>query len=135
METGILSIYIGGALSFLMAIFHIQFPKIFKWKIDLRKASELNRKVLFTIHLALLLLFMGIALVSFSYASELGSSMGLAFGVNLMLALFWLWRTIWQVVYFKPDKTSKLKNMHYILILLFFLLFLAYSFPMVLRYF
>ena len=54
----IVSIYIGGILTLFMAIFHIGFPKIFKWGKDFERISEINKRVFFTIHLALYPCFM-----------------------------------------------------------------------------
>jgi hypothetical protein len=129
----IISIYCGGVLSLLMGIFHTRFYKLFKWKTELEKVSEANKKIIYTIHLALLLFFFGFAAVSLFYAKELSLCVGISLGVNLMYALFWLWRTIWQVIYFKPDKNSRLLPLHYILIVIFALLFAAYILPVVLR--
>ena len=130
METlSLISIYIGGILSLLMGIFHTQFSKIFNWKKELGNISEINKKILHTIHLALLLLFFGMAFISILYAKELSLCDGISFSINLIIATFWFWRTIWQIIYFKPNKNSKLLTMHYVLTLIFFLLFFSYVFP------
>jgi len=131
MKISLISIFTGGVLSFLMAVFHTQFFKIFNWKIAFDKISTGNKKVFYTIHIALLLIFLGFSFISFFYANELSSCKGLALGVNIIISLFWLWRTIWQLVYFKPDKNNKFVLMHYILIGIFFLLFISYSIPIV----
>lgn len=125
--TGLISIYTGGVLTILMATFHVQFPKLFKWKVDYRKVSELNKKISFTIHLALLLIFYLIGLLSLIYAKELSESNGISFGLNLIISAFWLWRLCWQIFYFKG------KLMHFALIVVFSLLFIAYLIPVVLK--
>lgn len=134
MSISLVSIYIGGSLSLLMAIFHTQFFKIFRWKIDFRKISETNKKIFYTIHVALFLLFFGVSYISFVYAVPLSNSIGLAFGINLIFSLLWLWRAIWQIIYFKPDKKSKFLIMHFILIIIFFILFISYALPIVLKF-
>jgi hypothetical protein len=119
------SIYIGGILTLLMAIFHIRFPKIFKWGKDYRQITEINKKIFHTIHLALLLILLIIGFLSLFYARELSESKGISFGFNLMISIFWFWRTIWQIFYFKG------KTMHYILIAVFSILFVIYLIPII----
>ncbi len=120
-----ISIYAGGLLTLLMAIFHIRFPKIFKWGKDYGRITVANKKIFHTIHLALLLIFFIIGFLSVFYAHELSESKGISFGFNLMISIFWLWRTIWQIFYFKG------KIMHYVLIMVFSILFLAYLIPII----
>ena len=129
----LISIYCGGLLSFFMGVFHTQFFKIFKWEKAFNNISVTDKNIFYTLHIALLLLFFGIAAVSLIYAEDLSSASGLAFGINLINSLFWLWRTIWQILYFTPDKKAKLLYLHYILILYFSLLFIAYALPVVLK--
>lgn len=129
----LISIYCGGVLSLVMGIFHSQFYKLFKWKKELEKISETNMNIIYTIHLALLLIFFGFAVISILYAKELSICIGISFGINLMYAIFWLWRTIWQIIYFKPDKKSKLLYLHYILIIYFVFLFITYILPVILK--
>jgi hypothetical protein len=119
----LVSIYVGGILTLFMALFHIRFPKLFKWEKDYGRITEINKKIFHTIHLALLLIFVLIGFLSLFYANELSESKGISFGLNLMISSFWLWRTIWQIYYFKG------KTMHYILIGIFSILFLAYFIP------
>lgn len=135
MNISLVSIYVGGILFFLMGIFHTQFFKLFKWKKDFERITGTNQRVFYTIHIALLLLFFGFSYISIYYAKELSESIGIAFGINVVLSLFWIWRTIWQIIYFKPDKKSKLLFMHYVLITIFFLLFASYCIPVILNYF
>ena len=134
MNLSLISIYIGGGLSLLMVVFHTQFSKIFHWKLDFKRVSDTNRRIVYTIHIALYLLFLGFSYVSFAYAVELSKSIGLAFGINLIYSLMWLWRTIWQVLYLKPDKKSKFQLMHIVLIVVFFMLFVSYFLPIILRF-
>ena len=125
--TSLASIYVGGILTLMMATFHLRFPILFKWKADYRTVSELNKKVSHTIHLALIILFYSIGVLSLIYAKELSECNGISFGLNLMVSIFWLWRTCWQIYYFKG------KNMHFVLIVVFSLLFIAYSIPIILK--
>lgn len=105
METlSLISIYCGGLLTFFMGIFHTQFFKIFKWQKVFNNIPEIDKKIFYTLNIALLLLFFGIAFVSLIYAEDLSSASGPALGIILINSLFWLWRTIWQILYFTPDK-------------------------------
>ena len=123
----IISIYSGGILTLLMAIFHIRFPKLFKWEADIRRVSEINKKIFFTIHLALLLIFFIIGLLSLFFAQELSECKGISLGLNVAFSAFWFWRAVWQIYYFKG------KVMHYVLTAIFFLLCIAYAIPVVLN--
>jgi hypothetical protein len=126
--TSLISIYAGGILTLAMGLFHTQFVKLFKWKADYRNISDVNRKIFHTIHLALLLLFFLIGALTLIYARELSECKGLALGLNLILVLFWLWRAVWQVYYFKG------KTMHYVLFCYFALLCISYLIPILTTY-
>jgi len=131
-----LSVILGGILSLLMVIFHIRFHKLFNWQSDFEKISSRNQKIFYTIHIALLLLFLIFSIISFVYVDELSQCDGLAFGILLLYSLFWLWRIIWQIIYFKPRKSKNVKSSltwHYFLILWFMLLFVLYFIPVTLK--
>jgi len=125
--TSLISIYSGGVLTIFMAIFHTQFYKLFKWDTDYKNITAINKKIFYTIHLALLLLFFGLGFLTVFYAQELSLCVGISFGINLIISIFWLWRAIWQIIYFNG------KIMHYVLIGFFFLLFLTYLIPLVIK--
>lgn len=134
METlSIISIYCGGVLSLGMSVFHTRFFKLFKWKKEFEKVTATNKTILYTVHIALLLLFFGITALTLFFAKELSMCAGLSFGLDLFIALFWLWRTVWQIFYFKPDKNSKMLFLHYVLTGYFALLSAAYFIPVILR--
>ena len=127
-----ISIITGGILSLFMVGFHTQFYKMFDWKKEFDVISLKNQRIFYTIHMALLLLFLMCGVLSFVYLHELSKTQGLALGFTLTYSLFWLWRTIWQIIYFKPPKTQeaqKMRTMHFILIIVFSLLFAAYLLP------
>jgi hypothetical protein len=121
----LISIYVGGVLTFFMGILHTQYSRMFKWEEDFKKISMVNKKIFYTIHLALILLFFVLVFLSLFYALELSKSLGIAFGINLMISLFWLWRLVWQIIYFKG------KTMHYLFMAFFFMLFIAYLIPII----
>lgn len=130
----IVCIYVGGALSLLMALFHTRFFKMFHWKKDFEKLSIVNSRILYTIHIALLLLFFIIGILSIIYANELSQSIGLSAGLNCLLSIFWLWRFIWQLVYFKRRKGHKLPPISILLSIIFCLLFVSYFVPLTYRF-
>ena len=127
----LICIYTGGVLSLALGLFHTRFYKRFRWEKEFKKITEVNRRVVYTIHLALLLLFFLFAFLSFVYARELSTGTGLALGLNLAYGLFWLWRLIWQVAYFKRLR----RGFHWMDVMLlgwFLLLCLAYTIPVAL---
>ncbi len=132
-KISLISIYCGGGLSLLMVIFHSQFFKIFHWKKEFKKLTEINQRILYSVHLALLLLFAVFSYISFVYVQELSIACGLSFGILISYSLFWLWRAIWQALYFKPEKKSKLLRLHYLLIVVFFLLCVSYALPIIVK--
>jgi hypothetical protein len=125
----LVSIYAGGILTLFMALFHARFYRMFGWKDAFGKVGLREARVLYTIHLALLLLFFAIAAVSIIYAGELSRSVGLAFGLNVLLCAFWVWRLVWQFLYFRTPKGRKRPAIGVFLILVFFMLAVAYLVP------
>jgi hypothetical protein len=130
----IICIYIGGVLTILMAFFHTRFYKMFDWEADFEKLSPVNSRILYSIHIALLLLFFIIGIFSLIYAKELSQSIGLSAGLNCLLSVFWLWRFIWQFVYFKIEKGQKLPFISILLSVIFALLCISYFVPLVYRF-
>jgi len=129
----VISIYVGGVLTVLLALFHARFYRMFNWGADLKKIGLLNRRVLYTIHLALLLVFFMVGALSLMYAGELGASTGLAFGLNLLFSLFWVWRLVWQLYYFKGKRGQKVPPVSVLMVVWFALLAVAYLFPVLYR--
>jgi hypothetical protein len=129
-----ISIVIGGALSSLLVIFHCLFYRVFGWDDEFKGISKASRKILYTIHLALLLFLLISALLSLLFFRELAMARGLAAAIITLLALFWLWRGLWQIIYFRPgneDVGGKLAVIHYLLIAIFIALFACYAVPLI----
>ncbi len=127
----ILSIYSAGILTVAIAIFHTRFYTLFDWKTDLDKISVSNARIIYTVHFALLLLFFLTGIITIVYARELSEGTGLARGLDQALAVFWLWRLVWQFVYFKRQSGQKLHPRVIVLIIAFFLLVVCYLMPVV----
>jgi hypothetical protein len=133
METGLISIYLGGVLTLFLAIFHTRFYTLFQWEKEYQHIALLNRRVFYTIHVALFLLFFLFAFISLVYARELSNSEGLAFGVDISFSAFWLWRALWQIYYFQPAKDKRPAPIWYVMLFSFFGLFIAYLIPVLLK--
>ena len=128
----------GGVLTVLLIVFHFLFYKMFGWKDDFTKVSARNAKIYMTIHIALILFFIIFALLSCIYTGELARASGIAGAITGGYALLWLWRTIWQIFYFKiPKRRPKgsLPIVHYAIIFVCFSLFAVYAAPIIARLF
>lgn len=128
-----ISLMTGGILTLLMAIFHCFYPKIFNWEKDFQRITGTNKRIFFTIHMALFLLFFILSIITIIYCNELTKGEGVSFLFLLLISLFWFWRTLWQIIYFKPEKGSKLLYMHFILIIIFFILSISYILPLIVK--
>ncbi len=131
-------VFTGGMLTILMGLFHTRFYKLFLWHDEFTRISERSRSIVYTIHLALLLLFFGLGAVSLLYYHPLAKAQSVSLGFLIVLALFWLWRAVWQMIYFKTSKNRRLRKyliMHYVLIVWFVLLFVVYMIPLMIHLF
>lgn len=130
-----ISIVIGGILSLLMVFFHMGFHRIFHWEKGLKSVREMNIRIVYSIHIALILAFLIFTALSFGYTEEMAQCEGLAFGLVGSIAVFWFWRTIWQLIYFRPPRNhKKLLLMHWALVVIFLLLSSCYSIPVVMKF-
>ncbi len=104
----------GGIYNIVIVIFHLLFWRIFNWKEDLRSLSFLNRAIMQVLNLSLTFAFVIFSYISLVHTKELIST---SLGQSLLgfIALFWLARSVEQVVFFK------LKNWRSIAFLGFFL--------------
>jgi hypothetical protein len=135
-SAGSIAVTLGGILSLGMAAFHVQFPRLFGWGEDFPNLTPLNARVLCTVHVALLLLFVLFGVVSLTCAAELGDAVGAAGVLTLGYSGFWWWRMLWQLTCFRapPDgRPRRLAVLHYGLTAAFALLAVAYLVPVAAR--
>ena len=130
----IISIYVSGTLTILMALIHTRYYKMFNWKSEFEKISPVNSRIFYTIHIALLILFFLIGILLIAYAKELSKGVGLSAGLNTLLFIFWLWRFIWQFTYFKRKKGQKLPLIVVLLSTIFALLCISHFIPLLYRF-
>lgn len=118
-------LFVGGVFHLAIAIFHLFFWRIFRWKEDLASLTRINRAIVQILNLCLTFLFFVMAYVSFFHAAELLST-PLGHIILVSIALFWVLRLILQFVFFGARHRISI---------LFILLFLVgaslYLFPLI----
>ena len=128
-----LAIQIGGGLSAGLGLAHCIFYRGFSWQEDFAKTRELTAKILYTIHIFLIPFFFFFAYLSFVYTKELAGSTSIGISLTVFYSLFWLVREFWQIYYFRPSRlkiSGRLYALHYFLVGYFFLMWAAYSYPL-----
>lgn len=127
-----IAIIIGGVLSAFLGIAHCLFYRGFGWCEDFDKTRLITAKIIYTIHLFLIPMFFFFSYMSLFHTEELAGSTSLGVAVTAFYSLFWLFRGLWQIVYFRPSQIKefgKLLPLHYFLIIYFVLLWSAYTLP------
>lgn len=126
-----------GLSSLLLGIFHIPliwgtvFPR---WNTEINGTSLLSRKLINTVLVALglTLAFLGSATLFLIKDTPENNTIRVWFLFSC--SLFWLWRTIWQILYFPYRKLNpgpKLLFLHIGMIVIFVVNTLAYLVPIV----
>jgi hypothetical protein len=132
-----IAIEIGGVLSAILGIGHCLFYRGFGWHEDFGKTRLITTKVLYTIHVFLIPMFFFFAYASFFHTKELVGGTPLGIAVTAFYSVFWLFRGLWQMIYFRPSRTKgfeKLRLLHYFMIIYFVFLWAAYTFPLLSRF-
>ncbi len=132
-------IFIAGLFSFGLGVFHI--PPVWRlffpgWSKEIAGLSLLHRNLINTILLALALMLFLFAFISIGYTEELARAEGLAGGITAALAAFWLWRALWQLIYFPPSKiehNAALLVLNYSVVAVSFANAVFYSLPFIVR--
>lgn len=116
-------IRIGGIYNVGMILFHLSFWRIFNWNEELGRVSFLNRAVMQVLNISLIFAFTIFAYISLVHTSELLDS-PLGNSLLVLMALFWLARSVQQVLFFKLRH-----RLSWLFLLLFFSGFLLYAIP------
>lgn len=90
----------GGIYNVILVLFHLLFWRIFNWEQDLRTLSFLNRAIMQVVNLSLTFVFIIFAYISIIHSNELLST-PLGKSLLVLMALFWLTRSIMQIIFFK----------------------------------
>ena len=91
---------VGGCYSLAFAVFHLLFWRIFKWNTELKQLSFLNRAIMQVLNLCLIWVFVIFGYVSLFHADGLLST-SLGHSLLVLIALFWLFRAIEQIIFFR----------------------------------
>jgi hypothetical protein len=113
----------GGLYNIILVVFHVLFWRIFDWDRELNKLSFLNRAIMQVLNISLIMVFVIFAFLSFGHTNELLTS-NLGQSLLSLMALFWLARSIQQIVFFQMH--------HWIswaFLLFFFTGFMIYAIP------
>lgn len=92
-------VYAGGAFTAALAVFHLMFWRLFRWKSQLSHLHPINRAVMQALNLCLTFVFVLVAYLCFFHAGELIST---PLGRSLLagLSALWLFRMALQPVFF-----------------------------------
>lgn len=93
-------ILVGGFYNLAFAVFHLLFWRIFNWKTDLKQVSFLNRAIMQVLNLCLIWVFAIFGYISIFHANDLLAS-SLGHSLLVLMALFWLFRAIEQIIFFR----------------------------------
>ncbi len=91
---------IGAAFHLGIAVFHVFFARIFGWSEGLSPLGFINRQLMPVMNHCLTFGFMAVAFLSVAFRGELLSS-SLGHAVLGLVALFWVWRAVLQVLFFR----------------------------------
>ena len=95
-----LLIKIGGLYNICLIIFHLLFWRIFNWKHDLRSLTFLNRATMQVLNISLTVIFVFFSYISFIHTTDLVKT-NLGNSVLVFMAVFWILRSIQQIVFYK----------------------------------
>jgi hypothetical protein len=124
MKATLLSIYFGGALHVGWAVFHLLFPRIFKWSKALEPLDPINARIYQVLNICLTFWFVVAAYISFRFGEELLKP-GLGAKLCVIFGAFWLLRLGLQFRFFRATQPVSL-----LLIVLFALTMATYFYPL-----
>ena len=90
---------LAGYYCIAFAVFHIFFWKIFRWKADLQRLTDVNRAIMQVLNLCLTFVFLFIGIAVILYQTDfLGTKLGTFLLVSM--ATFWILRATEQIIFF-----------------------------------
>jgi uncharacterized membrane protein YhaH (DUF805 family) len=92
-------LYAAGVLYAGIAILHLAFWKLFRWRQELAKLGRTNRAAMQILNLCMTLVFVIAAYLCFAHSEALAAS-PLGHALLIGLAIFWITRGIEQIVFF-----------------------------------
>ena len=114
---------IGGLLHLGWGVFHLLFPRVFDWPESLASLDVINRAVMKVMNLCLVFGFFAVGYLSLVHGGMLLVP-GLGRIILSLTGLFWIFRFLLQLIFFKPGHPVS------ILLSVFFLLTAAtYVYP------
>ena len=136
-ETGLL---IGGISSIALGALH--FPPIWgavftHWRDEIGRLGLVQRKLVNTVLVALALTLIIMGCLTLLIVRDSGELDAFRLYFLACCALFWLWRTVWQIAYFPYSKLKQRPRSlvyHPAFTLLFVLNTLAYAVPLLSRF-
>ena len=93
-------IIVGGFYNIGLIVFHLLFWRIFNWEHDLRRVSYLNRATMQVLNISLTFAFIIFSYISLAHTTELLTT-SLGHSLLVLMALFWLARSIQQILFYK----------------------------------
>ena len=97
----------GGLFHLAFAVFHAFFWKLFNWNRDLAKLAPVNRAIVPTMNVFLIVVFLIISYVSVFHASEMVAT-GLGRSLLALVAILWLVRAVEQVIFFTLKRPASI---------------------------
>lgn len=98
----IVIVYIAGVYSLGLAVFHMLFWKIFRWKEDLPHLKFSNRAIMQILNVRIIYYLLFIACLCFLFTDELLNTQ-LGQVILIGTALFWAGRTVEQFIFLRKD--------------------------------
>lgn len=90
----------GGFFNIGLVLFHLSFWRLFNWQEDLKNVSSLNSAVMQVLNISLTVVFIIFCYISLAHTTELLTT-PLGHSLLVLMALFWLARSIQQILFFK----------------------------------